>query len=193
MEMHKHEQKQKPRQQGLTLTELLISIAIIAVMMLLALPSFSSISKNGRIRTQINDFHFSLLQARSEAITRISRITVCRSRDGASCAATSWAQGWIVFTDGNSNAGVDAGEEILHVHEALEGGTSLVGNRPVASYISYIGNGRTRRISGSLQMGTVVLCDDRGFGKGKAIVFNAAGRPSVRDAEDSSFDDCTIP
>ena len=73
MKMHTH--KQKTRQQGLTLTELVISIAIIAVMMLLALPSFSSISKNGRIRTQINDFHLSLLQARNEAITRISRIS----------------------------------------------------------------------------------------------------------------------
>ena len=193
MEMRKDKHKQRPWQEGLTLTELITSIAIIVILMSLAVPSFSSISKNSRIRTQINDFHLSLLQARSEAITRISRVTMCRSRDGASCAATSWAQGWIVFTDSNRNAIVDAGEEILQVHEALEGGNSLVGNGPVSSYISYIGNGRTSRISGALQMGTVVLCDDRGFGKGKAIVFNSAGRPSVRDAADSSFDDCTTP
>ncbi len=191
--MHKDKHKQSASQKGFTLTELVISVAIIAILMSLAVPSFSSIRKNGLIRTQINDFHLALLQARSEAMTRISRITVCGSRDGSQCAATSWAQGWIVFTDGNSNARVDAGEEILRVHEALEGGTTLVGNSPVSSYISYIGNGRTRRISGALQRGTVVLCDDRGFEKGKAIVFNAAGRPSVRDAAVSSFDDCTTP
>lgn len=186
------------RARGFTLVELMIVLAIAAILLTLAVPSFTDFVKNNRMVAQNNDFVTALNLARSEAIRRGSRVTVCSSGDGATCAAGGWEQGWIVFVDANGDGTVDDPDNgILRVHGPLAGGTTLTGVAALATHISYTALGTTRPIGGgaaATQVGALVLCDDRGFGnKARAIQINSTGRVSstVADEAGSGATSCT--
>jgi type IV fimbrial biogenesis protein FimT len=82
MVMRKH-------QPGFTIIELMIVIAIAAVLTVIALPYMRDIILTQRIKAAVTEAHLSLLFARSEAIKRNANITV--SRTGA-----TWDLGWKV-------------------------------------------------------------------------------------------------
>lgn len=94
------------KQSGFTLVELMITLAIAAILLTIGVPSFNTLMQNSRLTTSTNDLIGALNLARSEAVTRELRVTVCKSADQATCntSVTGWQQGWIVFTDENSNA-----------------------------------------------------------------------------------------
>ena len=101
------------RQRGFTLIELIITVAIVAILLAIGVPSFQEMMRNNRVAAHTNDRLSSLNLARSEAIKRGVRVSLCKSSDGLSCATTGdWTQGWIVFVDTDNDATVDAGENI---------------------------------------------------------------------------------
>lgn len=86
---------------GFTLIELMVALAVLAVLLGLAVPSFTEVSLSGRLRSLANGLVASATLGRSEAIKRNAVVTLCASSDGATCAATGegdWHQGWIVRT-----------------------------------------------------------------------------------------------
>jgi len=168
----------KKLQTGFTLVELMITLVIAAILLSMAVPSFITTLQNNRIVTQANNFVTSLNIARSEAIKRGARITVCKSADNASCTgAGSWNQGWIIFVDANSDAAVNLGEELIRAYGPIEGGNTLNGTGNVANYISYVNTGFSQLTSGGLQSGEIVLCDDRGFvATSRVIILSATGQ-----------------
>ena len=59
------------------------------------------------------------------AVKRSAQVSVCASGDtddgdSATCGATSWANGWMVYVDANQNNTRDSGEEILKAQGALD-------------------------------------------------------------------------
>lgn len=179
---------------GFTLVELITAMALVAILLTAGIPGLSTLLHNSRLTTAINDFVSHVHFARSEAIRRGSRVTLCKSADGTSCTTQGdWAQGWLVFSDPNHNARLDADETLLRLHNGFtHAQLSLSGNSKLQDYISYTGNGFSRRISGAPQNGTLVLCDSRGFGAhARAIVINNTGRLSNIPAAESSARDCT--
>ncbi|MBN2700615.1 MAG: GspH/FimT family pseudopilin [Methylothermaceae bacterium] len=163
---------------GFTLIELMVTVAMAAIVLTVGVPGFQTLVKNNRMTTATNSLVGAINLARSEAIKRGVRVTVCKSADGAACATTgNWDQGWMVFTDPDSNATYDSGTEtLLRVREAVEGNLSLTGNTNVANYISYVANGRSLLTGGGFQSGTITVCDDRGGNVGKNIVLSDTGR-----------------
>jgi type IV fimbrial biogenesis protein FimT len=143
---------------GFTLIELIVTLALVAIIMTVAVPTFQEMLRANRAATDTNDFISSLNFARSEAVKRGRNVVLCKSTDGATCApAGDWTQGWIVFADIDNDATVDAGEAILRVHGALTGGDTLVGSADVSDYISYSPDGVTRLIAGTpLSVGTAL-------------------------------------
>ncbi len=102
----------------------MIALAVAAILLSIAVPSFTASIQNNRMVTQINDLHTSLSYARSEAVKRNNNVTVCKSSNGTSCTG-NWDNGWIVFVDNNFNGTVDAGDVILRVHGSIAGDITL--------------------------------------------------------------------
>lgn len=143
---------------GATLLELLVVLAIAAILLTIGIPSFASLAHSSRLSTATNELLASLHLARSEAIKRRGRAVLCPSATGTSCAdGGDWHQGWVVFHDANNNANVDAGEAVILSRQALPTGLRATSRR---TYISYTPDGGTKWINGALQGGTLTVCND---------------------------------
>lgn len=126
---------------GLSLVELMITLAVGVILLTIATPSFVNMAQNNRAATQTNELLSALHIARSEAATRGVPVSVCASANALTCAtAGDWPKGWIVFTDAAGAAGsVDAGDAVLRSSPALEGGATLGAKRGVTpiSFVRY--------------------------------------------------------
>lgn len=83
---------------GFTLVELMVTLAVAAVVLALALPSFQRLMQSNRADTIGNEFATALTFARMEALKQARRVTICASNDGVACAG-GWGDGYIVFVD----------------------------------------------------------------------------------------------
>ncbi|MBV8620355.1 MAG: GspH/FimT family pseudopilin [Curvibacter sp.] len=111
---------------GFTLLELLVTMAILAIVLAIGVPSFRYIIYSSRISNEVNALVGSLQYARGEAIKRGQSVAVCASSDGATCSgATSWVNGWLVFVDVNGSTTQDTGEPVIQVQAAYSGGDSF--------------------------------------------------------------------
>jgi len=155
-----------PNQRGVTLIELMIGITITGVLLAIGVPSFQSSIASSRVTTTNNDFVSAMALARSEAIRRGTRITVCKSANGTGCTtAGNWAQGWIVFVDTTrsaTDAAVDTGEVIVSRAQASSAGIVIAGEAAVANFISFSADGTARNMAGAAQQGRIRVCNTSG-------------------------------
>jgi len=78
---------------GLTLAELLLVLAIGALIAAAAAPGYTWLLENSRLVTRVNDLVADLHLVRSEALKRGAAVSLCRSADGASCSTSgTWTQ-----------------------------------------------------------------------------------------------------
>ena len=161
--------------QGFTLIELLITVAILGIVAVIAAPSLQNFVLNNRIRAQAAALTSSLAFARTEAITRSTRVVTCPG-SASGCNGTQWESGWVVFVDTNNDAVLDVDEIQLELHVALDGNNTLRGTTDVRDYVSFDYDGRAQHVNGDAQSGTFVLCDHRGKSDARAIEVLATGR-----------------
>lgn len=114
-------------QRGFTLIELMITLAIFAVLLAVLVPSYSDMTLGSKLRSLANDLVAGAMLARSEAIKRNSVVRMCVSADGESCIAGGWEQGWVVFHDANDDGALDEGEAVLLQHQAAAFGFKITG------------------------------------------------------------------
>lgn len=173
--------------QGFTLIELIVTLVIAAILLALAAPNMRTFVSDQRLSTQTNELVADLNFARSEAVTRSVRITVCKSNDVTTCdtnTGTAWTMGRIIFVDADGNGQRATTEELLRVRESLaaaaETGNRILGDASAGQPIrvSYLGNGSVDEITAENQFR---VCDDRGAAFGRAVVVSVSGR--VRTAE----------
>ena len=108
------------RQTGFTLTELMVVLAIVAILLTIGVPSYRYVTNSYRMSAEVNGLLGDLQYARSEAIKEGQTVTTCVSTNSTACTGgTAWATGWIVFSDPNGNGTVDAGETVLRVQGAF--------------------------------------------------------------------------
>ncbi len=163
---------------GLTLVELMTTLAVAAVLVFTAVPNFTSFIQNNRMATQVNELNTSLSLGRSEAVKRNRNITICRSSNGTGCTG-DWQSGWIVFVDNDFDGTVDAGDEILRVHGGMPGNNTLSFSQ---TRVTYAGTGIARNGSS----GTFTFCDPRGETSASGLVIGPSGRPRLAIDSDSN-------
>lgn len=160
---------------GFTLIEMMVTVAIAAILLTVAVPGFQAFIANNRLSTQANAFVTALQLARSEAIKRNLNVTVCQSGDEQNCNTTNgFEQGWIVFVDQDNPNTRDNGEAIILANQGMPQGMSLTGGRTA---ISYRADGTVAPFNNI----TLQLCQ-QGNGNGRNIVINITGRIRVETA-----------
>lgn len=79
----------------------MVTVAVIAVVAGLAVPSFASLIRSSRLTSSANEMVAMLQTARSAAITSRANATVCPSINGTACAA-ALGNRWIVLATKNA-------------------------------------------------------------------------------------------
>lgn len=177
---------------GFTLIELMVTIALAAIILTQAVPSFHALVQNNRLIAQKNEFISALNLARGEALKRGVRVTVCASNDQANCNTTNWEAGWIIFSDRNGNVSLDAGtgaclateDCLIRVSSGIEEGNTLTAKKSGAAantgYIQFSPRGAVDAAA------TFTFCDRRGDEYARATNINSLGR--AISASDSGAD-----
>jgi len=167
------------RDGGFTLIELMIAIALVAILLATAVPALEDFTNDARQTGAINDFVSAIHLARNTAITTNSRVTMCASASGTGCELTAWENGWIVFGDLNANGGLDAGETVVSASGAVEGLNIQSGEFPAA--LMYRPNGRAMTNALTGNSGEFAVCDFRGVEHAKVILVEISGRPRMSE------------
>lgn len=169
------------RTRGFTLIELMVTIAILAILMTIAVPSFMDTIRNNRVASYTNEFTSSLTLARAEASKRGLPVTICASNaDQTDCVAgTNWSNGWLIFTDpaGAGKIAADGSELVIDRSRGLSGNIGL--NSTNDTYVRFAGNGSPNIVAGTEIEFTVkgATCTDKNL---RRIRINPTGRISVR-------------
>lgn len=112
------------RTAGLTVIELIVVLAIMAIVTSAALPGFHGVIDGYRVRRAIEDLTATIYLARTEAIKRGGEV-ILRKATPAGCAGSSsnaqWECGWIVFVDLNNNNLLDGNESVVHASPIATG------------------------------------------------------------------------
>lgn len=129
---------------GFGLVELMVTVAIVAILTAIALPSYRQSIQNNRTDGEANNFVSAINIARGEATTRSRPVTLCPSADGASCTGdTDWTtHRWIAFTDYGVKGTVDGTDLVLRVWPAINAQDALTAN-PVVKWVSFDRAGNT--------------------------------------------------
>ncbi len=151
--------KTRHRNSGFTLVELMVTLAVAAIVVAIVVPNFENAVNNNRLYTNSNDFLAVLALARSEAVKQRAAVTLCVSSNGSSCnvSTNNWEQGWLVFTDANANGSLDAGTDtILRIGNGLGSTVTMTVVGSATTWVQF-------RSRGEINTGvTFVLCDQRG-------------------------------
>jgi len=156
------------RARGFTLIELMVTIAVAAILTALAVPAFNTFMENDRLLTQSSALVSALDLARSEAIKADTSVSVCPSTDAMTCSgASDWSGGYIVL----SAAG---GPPLQSVGAQPSGVTLNEANNLTA--VTFLSSGLTTLLASNAPSAQFTMCDGRGAADARYTEVQVTGR-----------------
>lgn len=164
--------------QGMTLIEIMVTIAIGIVLISAGLPSMSAWIQSNQMDSRVSSIASVLRAARGEALTRNNTVTVSTAVTG------DWAGIVDMYMDssGANDAFDAADDEFIREVDLSSDLISIKGNAAAGNYISFSGDGR---LDEGGQTVTIEIC--RGSGgtydtaTGQTISINIVGRVSISE------------
>src|SRR5688572_801034 len=151
-----------PRQQGFTLAEILIVMAIIGIIAAFGMPAMSKLLVTQGVRAAAYDLFADLIYARSEAIARGATVTV------TSTSGASWKDGWSIKED--------VGNTVLREQSKR---TAAIDFTATQGTVTFDRNGRASTAGGPMTFTIVpdyTISDPQDSMK-RCIRLDASGRP----------------
>ncbi|WP_051303448.1 GspH/FimT family pseudopilin [Psychromonas aquimarina] len=146
---------------GFTVTELLVSIAIFAILLFIGIPSYQGLSESGNLVSSTNGMIGAFNYARIEAVKRGNTVQLGQL-DGS-----SWTGGIVAWVDLDADGVRDSGEE-LRLWKGLASGSTVdsVHNRSAFAF----------RASGEVDNDDeLTICDNRTGEEGRKISILTSG------------------
>ncbi|MHB1273187.1 MAG: GspH/FimT family pseudopilin [Rhodanobacter sp.] len=167
---------------GFSLIELMVTLAVAAILASIAIPSFRTYVLNVRRDSVVDGLVASLHYARNQALNLDQNTTLCAGNPGISCLGGAWADGWEVVTVPASSATVVLTTHVLQATSTVPALRALNGS----TGFTFSGNGLVPSITGVSGNEIMVVCDSRGASMARAVEINRAGyiqsspRPGVQ-------------
>ncbi|MDN3521487.1 GspH/FimT family pseudopilin [Halomonas ramblicola] len=106
---------------GLTLIELIVAIAVLAITVTWAIPGFQQFTARNQVAAEVMRIKTALALARNTAVMRRATISVCASPGPpyTHCTFDDWDHDWVIV-EGEASGGSLAGDTVLRVLEASD-------------------------------------------------------------------------
>jgi type IV fimbrial biogenesis protein FimT len=170
-------------QDGFTIIELMMTLAIAAVILTQAVPSFTGMIANNRLITQTNDLVADVNLARSEAVARGVRVVLCNSADsrvaGATCNGTAqtWTTGWLMYADDDASGAYEiANDTLIRIGQPSHSTITVMANAAGNTDLQYNSDGTANEAGNTV---IFAICDENGATNGRQINVNGVGRPRL--------------
>lgn len=164
-----------------TLIELMVTIAIAAILLAVAVPSFTNFSQRRAVSLKTVQVRNALELARGQAISQHQAWIVCPVDALNDCVKTDGLR-LLVFRDDNDDKGFTAGEPLLQDIDinSIELTLSSLGN-----YVLFASNGEAR-YSGNIE----ICSSNQSFDYGRRVIFVLSGRVRLTsDSDGDGYDD----
>jgi type IV fimbrial biogenesis protein FimT len=159
-------------QKGFGLIELLIGLAIAAIVLQLVNPLLSEYTQSVHRENAAQTLASGMRNARTEAILRHQTIVIHALND-------DWGQGWRIILDISGEGHQDSSNPLL-IERQSGASVPIVGNRPVKSFVRFSSLGEPQLPSGAFQAGTLHICAGREPVSHHQVVLSRSGRVSLR-------------
>lgn len=166
---------------GHSLIELLVVLAITAMLATQAVPSLITLVASLQLRSAANTLVQDLSLARSEAIKRNGRVVICKSQSGRACESVAgWGAGWLIFLDLDNDGQLGPQDLLIRQQAGFAQALVFHANTPVANYVSYTPLGTSRYVSGGIQAGMFTVCQQSPDAtQARDIYLSSTGRTRV--------------
>jgi len=179
---------------GFTITELAVTVLVVAILGSIALHTMRDAFENNRIITQTNSLISDINLARDQALGR-GVVVICTSSDAASCNGAGWTSGRLMFVDSSPNdyAFTPGTDRMLRYTEPLPTGSIQVLSTTFPDPLIFNAQGTVINIFNARVMSLAtapgagsslnfVLCGTYRAAPGRTIEIKTNGTPVVSPA-----------
>lgn len=157
---------------GITLIELVITLAVLAICISIAMPSMRVLIERHHAYAATSSLISHMAQTRMAAITHRQPAVMCPSMDGTSCTSDrDWSRGWMLFLDPDGNRMHSPGETIIRADLNPTSRHLTISSSTGRTSLRYLPDGRATGTNL-----TISICNFHNELLGSVVV-NNAGRP----------------